>query len=578
MNISGLPFGLSIEDGEEESNSTASFIGIIVAISGNILISLALNCQKLAHLRLERERHALFNSARGVNGSTCVENTRQILAAGSTDNDETDDEERTRVGEPSHHRAQSANAESDDDESFPFPGHDTPTRPTRSIRDRAHSLLLETEPLLVVSSRSASLKRSYRDGYESRRSRNISSETGEGSWRARSRTRSSPNALARIFTSGSKGKSSVEDSDLEASVVPVDVHVNGGNPTSHRERSTSKVRFASEPAHEKCHDGNESDYLKSKLWWFGFLLMNVGEMGNFISYAFAPASVVAPLGTFALIANCLFAPLMLKERFRKRDLLGVGLAVMGAITVVLSANPSDKRLDPANLIHAITQHAFIVLAALYAAGAVVLVSLSSRRVGQEHVFVDVGACALFGGFTVLSTKAFSSLVTVEWVAVFKEWITYPILAILIGTGVGQIRYLNRALMKFDSKIVIPTQFVLFNLSAIVGSAVLYGDFRKATLHQMVTFLYGCAATFGGVFMLTWGSGVGPDEPEQSGSGGRLPEEEARAAERTGRAQVFVPSASANARPVPIVRSKSSLLVGLSPAQRVLLSRSPADGT
>lgn len=31
--------------------------------------------------------------------------------------------------------------------------------------------------------------------------------------------------------------------------------------------------------------------------WTGFFLMNVGELGNFISYAFAPASVVAPLGT-----------------------------------------------------------------------------------------------------------------------------------------------------------------------------------------------------------------------------------------------------------------------------------------
>lgn len=31
--------------------------------------------------------------------------------------------------------------------------------------------------------------------------------------------------------------------------------------------------------------------------WLGFSLMNVGEMGNFISYAFAPASIVAPLGT-----------------------------------------------------------------------------------------------------------------------------------------------------------------------------------------------------------------------------------------------------------------------------------------
>jgi hypothetical protein len=51
--------------------------------------------------------------------------------------------------------------------------------------------------------------------------------------------------------------------------------------------------------------------------------------------------------------------------------------------------------------------------------------------------------------------------------------------------------------------VIPTQFVLFNLSAIVGSAILYGDFRRASFHQMVTFLYGCAATFAGVFILAW---------------------------------------------------------------------------
>ena len=35
--------------------------------------------------------------------------------------------------------------------------------------------------------------------------------------------------------------------------------------------------------------------------WFGFALMNVGELGNFISYAFAPASVVAPLGAVSSI-------------------------------------------------------------------------------------------------------------------------------------------------------------------------------------------------------------------------------------------------------------------------------------
>jgi hypothetical protein len=53
------------------------------------------------------------------------------------------------------------------------------------------------------------------------------------------------------------------------------------------------------------------------------------------------------------------------------------------------------------------------------------------------------------------------------------------------------------------QVVIPIQFVFFNLSAIVGSAILYGDFRKATFHQFVTFVYGCLATFIGVFVIAW---------------------------------------------------------------------------
>jgi len=55
----------------------------------------------------------------------------------------------------------------------------------------------------------------------------------------------------------------------------------------------------------------------------------------------------------------------------------------------------------------------------------------------------------------------------------------------------------------QKQVVIPIQFVFFNLSAIVGSAILYGDFERAKFHQIVTFLYGCAATFGGVFIIAW---------------------------------------------------------------------------
>lgn len=65
--------------------------------------------------------------------------------------------------------------------------------------------------------------------------------------------------------------------------------------------------------HEEQDDSRleveEGMYLKSKLWWLGMVLIAVGEGGNFLSYAFAPASVVAPLGTVvSLIGQSICRP------------------------------------------------------------------------------------------------------------------------------------------------------------------------------------------------------------------------------------------------------------------------------
>jgi len=332
------------------------------------------------------------------------------------------------------------------------------------------------------------------------------------------------------------------------------------------------------PAHRPLRSSSqESDYLKSKLWWLGFILMNVGETGNFISYAFAPASVVAPLGTFALIANCLFAPLLLHERLRTRDLFGVVLAMIGAITVVLSANPSDARLSPGKLLEAASQTAFLIFSAIYVASASVLMGLSEASIGRRWVLVDVGLCALFGGFTVLSTKAVSTLLTTNGFNMFRLWITYPVLAVLIGTGVGQIRYLNRALMRFDSKVVIPTQFVLFNLSAIIGSAILYGDFKKVKFHQFVTFMYGCGATFAGVWIIAWvpisKESPTPTEPNDRGAISDIDAESRDPFSDDVPAGAGVGRKSGSAPVLGPRRSKVSL-VGISPTQRLILVHTP----
>lgn len=91
-------------------------------------------------------------------------------------------------------------------------------------------------------------------------------------------------------------------------------------------------------------------YLTSPLWWLGIILMCLGECGNFMAYGFASASIVSPLGVVALISNCIIAPVMLKEPFRRQDLFGVLVSIAGAVVVVSSAAPEEKKVDPSGFV------------------------------------------------------------------------------------------------------------------------------------------------------------------------------------------------------------------------------------
>lgn len=60
-------------DSFPDDPQTQSFIGIVVAICGNVLISLALNCQKLAHRRLDEQRQQQLFYGSGSHTSSSTE-------------------------------------------------------------------------------------------------------------------------------------------------------------------------------------------------------------------------------------------------------------------------------------------------------------------------------------------------------------------------------------------------------------------------------------------------------------------------------------------------------------------------
>lgn len=78
--------------------------------------------------------------------------------------------------------------------------------------------------------------------------------------------------------------------------------------------------------------------------------------------------------------------------------------------------------------------------------------LSSRPFGARHVVVDVGTCALFGGYTVMATKALSSLISASPLKALREPVAWGAILVLVVTSVLQIKFLNRALMRFESKV------------------------------------------------------------------------------------------------------------------------------
>ncbi|RYP80060.1 hypothetical protein DL769_002634 [Monosporascus sp. CRB-8-3] len=244
-----------------------------------------------------------------------------------------------------------------------------------------------------------------------------------------------------------------------------------------------------------------STYLKSPAWWLGQVLMTVGEMGNFLAYGFAPASIVSPLGVFALISNCVIAPLFFGERFRKRDFWGVVIAVAGAVTVVLSAKHEENKLDPHDVWDAIATMEFEIYLVITTVLILVLM-WASPKYGHRTILIDLGLVGLFGVSSMLSSTLLKA---------FTTPVTYGLLFILIITAVMQVRYVNKALQRFDSTQVIPIQFVLFTLSVIIGSAVLYRDFERTTETQAAKFVGGCLLTFFGVFLIT--SGRSPQDEE-----------------------------------------------------------------
>lgn len=262
--------------------------------------------------------------------------------------------------------------------------------------------------------------------------------------------------------------------------------------------------------------GTDISYVRSWRWWIGLILMAAGEIGNFTAYGFAPASLVAPIGTSAVVANAILATIFLKEKIRARDITGITLGVVGTFFLIKFSQKEESMLTATDIVDNLQKIPLIIYLVIELIAFLVLVYLHYRRKYVKVVTILIQV-ALLGSLTVISAKAVSSMISLSFSGYNQllHPVFYVMVVIMVVSIVGQVRYLNQAMAVFDATVVMPTNFVFFTVSAILSGIIFYGEFNGLSVLQVFMFCFGAVVSFIGVYFITGGrKGIPADAGER----------------------------------------------------------------
>lgn len=277
--------------------------------------------------------------------------------------------------------------------------------------------------------------------------------------------------------------------------------------------------------HDEAH--SKINYTKQLLWQCGLALVVIGSIFDFAALAFAPQTVIAPLGSLTLVSNVFLAPLLLKEKLRRRDVLCTLVIVIGAATAVLCASHDDATptvdemfgyfLDTRFIMYAIVVVVCVVVLRLMVWKAAKLRKLahSDRLAAKKyekvwtkyHRFGYSAAAGIMGAQSVLFAKCTSTLfrtMIIHGDIMFVHPGTY---GVLVGLGITiffQIRWLNSGLRLFPALYVVPVFQSFWILVSVISGMIFFQEYQGVMDAPLNAFGFcaGLALTITGVYFLS----------------------------------------------------------------------------
>ncbi|XP_029447636.1 NIPA-like protein 2 [Rhinatrema bivittatum] len=248
---------------------------------------------------------------------------------------------------------------------------------------------------------------------------------------------------------------------------------------------------------------DHKSYFKSKLWWCGIVVMGIGELGNFVAYGFAPATLIVPLGCVSIIGSAAISVLFLKETLRASDIVGGTVAIIGTYLLVTFSARESQEVTAVRIQKYFVSWEFLVYLILEIIIFCTVLYFYKRK-EKKHIVLVLMLVALLASVTVISVKAVSSMLTVTVKG--KMQLTYPIfyvmLVVMISSCTFQVKFLSQAMKLYSSSEIMPINFMFSTANAITAGIVFYQEFHGSSFLNVLMFIFGSLLSFLGVFLIT----------------------------------------------------------------------------
>lgn len=190
--------------------------------------------------------------------------------------------------------------------------------------------------------------------------------------------------------------------------------------------------------------GEGYGYLKNAFWWTGMTLMIIGEICNFVAYAFVDAILVTPLGALSVVITTILSAIFLKERLSFVGQVGCFNCIVGSVVIVMNAPEQSSVGTIQKMQHYVISPGFLSYAGVIIVGSAFIALWAGPRYGKKSMLVYLSICSLVGGLSVVATQGLGAAIVTQigGTPQFNHWFLYVLFVFVILTLATEIIYLN----------------------------------------------------------------------------------------------------------------------------------------